>query len=57
MIRIGFWGTPTLARAVLSDLFADPRFEVVFVVTNPDRSIGRSGELRPSPVKELGQEK
>lgn len=38
-IRIGFFGTPYLASRVLGDLLADPDFEVVFVVTNPDKPI------------------
>lgn len=28
-------------------------FEVCFIVTNPDKSVGRSGELQPTPVKSL----
>ena len=55
-IRIGFLGTPSLASRVLADLIADPHFEVVFVVTNPDKPIGRSGELQPTPVKKLALE-
>ena len=57
MIRIGFFGTPSLARDVLSDLLASHDFEVVFVVTNPDKPSGRSGELKGSPVKDLAVEK
>ncbi len=56
-IRIGFFGTPYLASCVLHDLFCDPDFEVVFIVTNPDKPIGRSGELQPTPVKKLALEK
>jgi methionyl-tRNA formyltransferase len=33
-----------------------PDVEVVFTVTNPDKSIGRSGELQPTPVKKLATE-
>jgi methionyl-tRNA formyltransferase len=56
-LRIGFFGTPYLASRVLADLIADPRFEIAFVVTNPDKSIGRSGELQPTPVKKLALER
>ncbi|GAB0175229.1 MAG: methionyl-tRNA formyltransferase [Candidatus Altimarinota bacterium] len=56
MIRIGFFGTPNLAARVLGDLLGAQEFEVVFVVTNPDKPIGRTSELRPSPVKEVALE-
>jgi methionyl-tRNA formyltransferase len=52
-MRIGFFGTPSLARSVLSDLISDSRIEVAFVVTNPDAPVGRKGILTPTPVKEL----
>ena len=41
---------------VLNDLINSPQIEVSFVVTNPDKSIGRSGELQPTPVKKLARE-
>ncbi len=50
-MKIGFFGTPDFARAILSDLSDAPDTEVVFAVTNPDAPVGRSGELRESPVK------
>ena len=56
-LRIGFFGTPYLASRVLEDLLSDADFEVAFVVTNPDKPIGRSGELQPTPVKKLALEK
>jgi methionyl-tRNA formyltransferase len=51
MIRIWFFGTPYLARKVLEDLLTSSDIEVAFVVTNPDKPIGRSEELKPTPVK------
>jgi methionyl-tRNA formyltransferase len=51
MIRVGFFGTPDLSARVLVDLFATPDFEVVFVVTNPDKPFGRDQVLKSSPVK------
>jgi len=54
-LRIGFFGTPHLASQVLADLLEDPRFEVVFVVTNPDKPVGRSGQPQPSPVAEVAK--
>ncbi len=56
MIRIGFFGTPALARSVLSDIVDDARFEVAFVVTNPDAPFGRDQTLQPSPVKSYALE-
>lgn len=54
MIRIWFFGTPELSATVLSDILADQRFEIAFIVTNPDKPFGRDQLLRMSPVKELG---
>ena len=51
--RIIFMGTPELACASLRSLLAAPEFEVVAVVTQPDKPGGRDLRLRPSPVKEL----
>ncbi len=55
-IRIGFFGTPYLASRILEDLLSDPDFEVAFAVTNPDKPIGRSWVLQPTPVKEIALE-
>jgi methionyl-tRNA formyltransferase len=46
-------GTPELACASLEALLAIPGFEVVTVITQPDRPKGRNLELQPSPVKKL----
>ena len=46
-------GTPQLASDSLRALIATPGFEVVAVVTQPDRPKGRALKLQPSPVKEL----
>ena len=56
MIRIGFFGTPSLARSVLADIVGDAHFEAVFVVTNPDAPFGRDQILQPSPVKSYALE-
>jgi methionyl-tRNA formyltransferase len=45
-------GTPELARTTLQALLACRDFEVVAVVTQPDRPKGRDLKLTPSPVKE-----
>lgn len=50
-MRVLFWGTPEFATPALRALFGEG-FEVVGVVTQPDRPVGRSrSTLQPSPVK------
>lgn len=50
-MRIVFLGTADFACPALSALAAT--HEVVRVITQPDRPVGRHAELRPSPVKVL----
>ncbi len=52
MIRTVFMGTPDIAVPSLQALVAHPDFQVVGVVTQPDRRAGRGRKLRASPVKE-----
>ncbi len=49
-MRILFWGTPAFALPPLRALLGEG-YEVVGVVTQPDRPAGRGRKLRPSPVK------
>ncbi|MGV3754944.1 MAG: methionyl-tRNA formyltransferase [Verrucomicrobiota bacterium] len=49
--RIIFMGTAELACASLRALHASPLFEVVLVVTQPDKPKGRDLRLQPTPVK------
>jgi methionyl-tRNA formyltransferase len=51
-LRIIFMGTPELARVSLEALLGG-EFQIVGVVTQPDRPKGRDLKLTPSPVKEL----
>lgn len=51
--RVCFLGTPEFALVSLKALLEDPHFEVVGVVTQPDRPSGRKMRLTPSPVKTL----
>jgi len=51
-MRVLFWGTPDFAVASLRAL-DDEGFDVVGVVTRPDRPAGRGRKLTPSPVKEV----
>jgi len=53
MTRVIFMGTPDFAVPSLQALLQHPDFEVVGVVTQPDRKAGRGRKLRMSPVKEV----
>jgi methionyl-tRNA formyltransferase len=53
--RIVFMGTPAFAVPSLKALI-DGGFNIVAVVTQPDRPHGRGRRLRPSPVKETALE-
>ncbi len=50
MTKIVFMGTPDFAVPVLKQLISDG-YEVVAVVTQPDRPVGRKKILTPPPVK------
>jgi len=52
-LRIVFMGTAELSCDSLRALLASPAFQVVAVVTQPDRPKGRELKLQPSPVKQL----
>lgn len=55
-MRIVFWGTPEFATPPLRALIGEG-FDVVAVVTQPDRPRGRSrSQLDPSPVKQVAME-
>lgn len=50
-VRVCFLGTPEFAVQSLKSLLSDDHFEVVGVVTQPDRPAGRKMQLTPSAVK------
>jgi methionyl-tRNA formyltransferase len=52
-LRIIFMGTPELAATSLDALLREPAFQILAVVTQPDRSKGRDLKVQPSLVKEL----
>jgi methionyl-tRNA formyltransferase len=54
MFRVVFMGSPDFALPALKALFQ--HYDVVGVVTQPDRASGRGRELKPPPVKLLAQE-
>ena len=54
-MRVAFWGTPEFAAPALRALVGEG-FEVVAVVTQPDKPQGRDREIIPSPVKQIAIE-
>lgn len=52
-MKIVFFGTAEFACPALRRLARHPSFQVVGVVTQPDRARGRSGKPSPPPVKML----
>ena len=50
-MKVVFMGTPDFSVPVLQGLIE--QYEVVLVVTQPDKKVGRHQELRMSPIKEL----
>ncbi len=54
-IRIVFAGTPDFAAPFLNSLINESDFEVVAVITRPDKPVGRKQILTPSPVKQLAK--
>jgi len=55
-IRVVFMGSPDFALPSLSALAAVRPYQVVGVVTQPDRASGRGRELKAPPVKSLALE-
>jgi len=51
-LRIVFCGTPSFAVPTLKHLLAQTNFEIVGVITQPDRPRGRGQEVSFSPMKE-----
>jgi methionyl-tRNA formyltransferase len=52
-MRLVFCGTPQFAVPSLKHLLAAPDFEILGVITQPDRPRGRGQEVTFSPVKEV----
>ncbi|MEL6881717.1 MAG: methionyl-tRNA formyltransferase, partial [Cyanobacteria bacterium J06607_10] len=50
-MKIVFFGTPQFAVPSLQRLLDHSEFEVLAVVTQPDKRRGRGGKVTPSPVK------
>lgn len=56
-VRTIFIGTPTFALPSMEALLNDPFFNVIAVITQPDRPVGRNQVLMQSPVKALAIKK
>jgi methionyl-tRNA formyltransferase len=54
-VRVLFWGTPEFATAPLRALIGEG-FDVIGVVTQPDKPQGRSRKMTPPPVKAIALE-
>lgn len=55
-MKIVFMGTPDFAVPSLRKLIEEPDFQVVGVVTQPDRPKGRGNKITPPPVKTVAVE-
>lgn len=53
MTKLIFMGTPDFSAAVLKGLLDDSNHDVLAVVTQPDRAVGRKKEIKMTPVKEV----
>ena len=56
MLKILFMGTPDFARESLEAVY-NAGYEILGVVTNPDKPKGRGMKMVASPVKEFALEK
>ena len=57
MTKLIFMGTPDFSATVLKGLLAaDSCYEILAVVTQPDRKVGRKKEIRMTPVKQVALE-
>lgn len=53
MTKLLFMGTPDFSATVLKGILADGKYDVLAVVTQPDRAVGRKKEIKMTPVKEV----
>lgn len=56
MQKVIFMGTPGFSVPILQALIEDNSLDIVGVVTQPDRKVGRKQIITPPPVKELALE-
>jgi methionyl-tRNA formyltransferase len=55
-VRLLFCGTPQFAVPALKHLLAQPDFELIGIITQPDRPRGRGHDFSFSPIKQLALE-
>ncbi|EHI69054.1 methionyl-tRNA formyltransferase [Streptococcus ictaluri] len=53
MTKIIFMGTPQFSATILKGLLETRAYDILAVVTQPDRAVGRKKEIKMTPVKEL----
>ncbi|HFQ8853555.1 TPA: methionyl-tRNA formyltransferase [Streptococcus pyogenes] len=56
MMKLLFMGTPQFSATVLKGLLDNPAYEILGVVTQPDRAVGRKKDIKVTPVKQLALE-
>ncbi len=56
MINIVFFGTPDIGLKSLEHFYNSDKFNVLAVVTQPDKPSGRGHKLTPSPIKQFALE-
>ena len=56
-MKVVFFGTPEFAVPTLLHLLNRPEFEVLAVVTQPDKRRRRGNKITPSPVKEVASDR
>ncbi|MGO0077453.1 methionyl-tRNA formyltransferase [Streptococcus suis] len=56
MTKLIFMGTPAFSATVLRGLLADGNYNILAIVTQPDRAVGRKKVIQMTPVKEVALE-
>lgn len=54
-IKVVFWGTPNFSIPSLNECHTNPRINVVAVVTQPDKPVGRSNKPVSPPIKKIAE--
>jgi methionyl-tRNA formyltransferase len=55
MTNIVYFGSPTFSAQILESLISNKEFNIVAVITNPDKPIGRSKIETPTPVAKIAE--
>jgi methionyl-tRNA formyltransferase len=53
--RVVFCSSAPIGAPFLEQLESDPRYDVIWVVTNPDRAVGRGMKMRKNIIKETAE--